>query len=259
MRALSCIVLVALVPGCWPDFPDSRFHVDASVNGDGKTDGPGQGDAARDKGPPHDGPRIEGPKPPDLRPDFSGTCTPGQFVACVGKWLEKCNATGDGLVTVSCVPFDCNPIHGYCNECNIGQSPKCVKDALETCSAEGLLKTTPCGPLGCKTGKCCTDTDGDTYLSCADDCNDNDKQVNPGQTAFFPVASKNSFDYNCDKVEEPEFPGAANCVKGAGGVCTGAGWTTAVPACGQSGSFADCVNQGGSCVQQVTTKTQRCR
>jgi hypothetical protein len=259
MRALGCIVVVALAPGCWPDFPDSRFHLDASVYGDGAVDvgvvdGSG-GDAARDKGP-----SIEGPGPADLRPDFSGTCTPGQFIACAGaKSLEKCNATGDGLVTVSCIPFECNPVHGYCNECNIGQPPKCVKDALETCSAEGLLKTTPCGPLGCKAGECCTDTDGDTYLSCADDCNDNDKLVNPAQTGFFPTASDNSFDYNCDTVEEQEFPSVASCAKGGGG-CTGAGWTATVPACGQSGSFADCVDQGGSCVQQApTTKVQRCR
>ena len=97
------------------------------------------------------------------------------------------------------------------------------------------------------------------YVSNKDDCDDGDSRAHPGQTSYFdtPSAGTQSFDYNCDGKREQQFTALAACVK-SGGDCTGDGWETAVPDCGQDGSFVAC--KPGSCTAEpATTKKQACR
>jgi hypothetical protein len=112
-----------------------------------------------------------------------------------------------------------------------------------------LLKVTGCvPPVG--------------YVLNGQDCDDGDAEAHPGQTTFFEQPSKGakSFDFNCDKIEEKEHGSLVSCSP-AGAGCTGDGWSGAVPACGQTGSYAKCFKQSGmsACSQTVSTPVQRCR
>ena len=49
------------------------------------------------------------------------SCTPNTFIKCVTKTkLQRCNNNGDGTLTISCAPFDCNATAGRCNTCILG-------------------------------------------------------------------------------------------------------------------------------------------
>jgi hypothetical protein len=96
------------------------------------------------------------------------------------------------------------------------------------------------------------------------DCNDAEGNAHPGQTQFFtqaitPASSGQKFDYNCDAQEEKQYPAIMNCAQTKG--CTGEGWETAVPECGQPGSWVQCVvdSQSGCVAQSLGTRTQSCR
>ena len=101
------------------------------------------------------------------------------------------------------------------------------------------------------------------------DCYDSNVQVNPGQTEFFSVSrGDGSFDYNCDAVEAPRFPSAAECNPAALPLCRcetrGEGWRAAPPACGATGVWisncgASCVACGGNDATETEARTQGCR
>ena len=186
-------------------------------------------------------------------------CTPGSFVACANKTLERCNTTGDGVVKIGCGSASCSTSLQRCDECNPTAAPTCYKGDIQTCSADGLFVVSITCPDGCLAGICCTDGDNDN-ASC-DDCDDSDANAFPGQTAYFAVArTSGGYDYNCDTKEDPEFPTIVACIIESGVTCIGEGWVGTVPACGQTGQFATCLKVTGSCTSQPpTTKTQTCR
>ena len=113
-------------------------------------------------------------------------------------------------------------------------------------------------------GRVWEDADGDDYGAVASggtDCNDNDADVHPGVTAWFDAPSNGSYDYNCDKQEEPRWPDKVNCQIVAG-KSVGDGWSgaAAVPACGVNGMLTTCVKKGSKCQEDTTTQTkQECR
>jgi len=97
------------------------------------------------------------------------------------------------------------------------------------------------------------------YVDNKTDCDDGDSRVHPGQQSYFDTRSAGvqSFDYNCDGKEDPQFTATVACLKD-GGSCTGEGWETTVPGCGQEASFVPC--KAGSCTPEpATTKKQTCR
>ncbi len=93
------------------------------------------------------------------------------------------------------------------------------------------------GPVTC-------DQDGDGHLAegaaCGgDDCCDTDKNVHPGQTAFFTKPGAcGGFDYDCSGKIVEQY-GAASCSWDAFS-CSGDGFAAPVPSCGQSGNFTSC-------------------
>lgn len=260
--------VLAVLAGCWADFPDSRFNQDATGQPDLQVhdgflpaDAPLPTDGGDSAPPPPDGPGNEGAPidqmPPDQTPDGL-TCQPNTFVQCASQTVMlKCNATGTGTVQVNCAPGDCVASLGRCDQCDPTDPPKCVSNVLETCTADGIKQTTTCS-LGCQAGKCCTDGDQDSFSTCNGDCNDNDPLVNPNQNQFQTTASNGSFDYNCDGTVEKQYPDLADC-QVSGGTCTGDGWDGQVPNCGDQGSFASCYKKAAGCDTNLTTVTQGCR
>lgn len=264
-RWSSC-VLPVLLAACWVDFPDSRMarppdlRIDQTVSvpdlpvvppGDARREA--AGDRGADIG-------SVDRRLVDLPRADQTSCAPGAFLACNGKDMEKCNATGNGKVTVSCgPPGKCDSTAKRCDECDPKTyAPTCpTSTTLKTCSADGLFVTTTCAG-GCQAGKCCVDADVDQYSTCTGDCNDGNKDVHPNQAAFFtaPIPGSSSYDYNCSNTEEKQWPNPVNC-QVSGSTCVGDGWTGGVPACGQNGTWAACSKQG-SCVTTPSTKQQAC-
>jgi len=274
MTRLTSIVLVAFLAGCWADFPDSRFNRDGSpwpdiIYPDGQPPNP---DGPVADGPLADGPLVDQPSTdfqpvdgpptegavPDL-PLTDGGCTPGTFLQCNKKILEKCNTTGTGIDSVNCAPGNCDPSLKRCDQCDPATAATCSGAALVSCTADGIEQSTTCN-LGCQSGKCCVDGDSDGISDCGGDCNDNDSDVFPNQTAFFTSPSNGSFDYNCDNTVTQEHPDLVSC-QVSGGSCTGSGWEgTTVPACGAVGSFATCKKQGSTCIKDpIQSLTQGCQ
>jgi hypothetical protein len=94
------------------------------------------------------------------------------------------------------------------------------------------------------------------------DCDDADPAARPGQIAFFNVPTKGtqSFDFNCDKLEQMQDALLVNCVA-VGMGCQGDGWVGSIPACGQAGTFGKCNKQGGGgpgCGLATSSKLQSC-
>lgn len=276
MRRIALASSVLFLASCWADFPESRLNQDRAIPRPEQAD-LSRPDLALDR------PRIDGPVVDRARSDLARdlardqgvvdqpktldvkiTCTPGAFVACANsnKDLQKCNATGDGVVVIVCGAANkCDTTLKRCTECNPASAPVCQGTDLATCSPDGLYAVTPC-PAGCKAGKCCVDADKDTVSDCSSppDCNDGNASVFPGQSQFFdvPISGGASFDYNCNSNEEKEFPDLVQC-QFSGSACSGEGWQATVPACGQSGTWVLCVKNGGVCdMSPQPAKKQRC-
>ncbi len=82
------------------------------------------------------------------------------------------------------------------------------------------------------------------------DCNDGEHLVNPGQRGSFATPCSGcspSYDYNCDGMETPEYPSASTgCAlvgSGSSMQCTGSGWTSGIPSCGDSGTLRVCIQR----------------
>jgi hypothetical protein len=89
------------------------------------------------------------------------------------------------------------------------------------------------------------DCDGDGYLAAGaacggDDCDDHNADVHPGQTAYFDVPTESgSFDYNCSGSVEHQYGSTLTCLPV---LCPGGeGYFGALPACGASAAWGDCV------------------
>lgn len=98
------------------------------------------------------------------------------------------------------------------------------------------------GVGGTETKVACT-SPGKEWVTKGGDCNDDDADVFPGQTAYFdspydPKSGAPSYDYDCSKKEEQEPPtkkAAATCTLSAGG-CQGSGY---LPSSRATGSGVD--------------------
>ncbi len=229
---------------------------------------------------------------PDSQPKKSATpfsCTPFTFVACQSdKVMLRCGAKGRGVEKVPCT-YGCNATARRCNQCTPSSPDTCEKDVKISCDAAGKQTKETC-TYGCASGQCkdCPkslfykDGDGDGYGDATEskkacekpqgyskldsDCDDDLKDVHPNQTSYFkdPISGTKSFDYNCDKKAEAQYPTAtvAKCAL-KGGKCVGGGWLLLVPGCGAPGFYMDCVKKGSKpndgCKEVVKGNVQRCR
>lgn len=268
------------VSACWVDFPDGRFDgsdasvvhqdarrsdaairqdsapadarrvndtlvVDATDARGNDADGASVGhldqgvDQTVDQGVDH-GLDQGAEQPPDQGTDGQMSCGPKRFVSCLGLGGERMLiCTPMGSREVDCRPGHCQPDLERCDQCDPADADHCEGDMLVSCTIDGIEQTTNCS-LGCAVGACCTDGDGDGVTTCDGDCNDNDRNVHPGQSAYFDEASLGSFDYDCDTIEELETNvRLADC----GDACVGTGWIDNVPDCGLPGTLATCLFQ----------------
>jgi hypothetical protein len=107
----------------------------------------------------------------------------------------------------------------------------------------------------------CRDADDDGVTTCEKDCDDGARDAHPGQTDFFTSPHGTSFDYDCDRKEEPQHPDLVSCALD-GEQCNGEGWQEGgvVPACGESGVFFVCQMAGKTCSpRRDGDRVQPCR
>jgi hypothetical protein len=101
------------------------------------------------------------------------------------------------------------------------------------------------------------------WVTNALDCYDGNKDVYPGQTAFFTQPSKAAlpYDYNCDGKEEQRSTMLLSCAGLPEASCKlgPEGWKGKVPACGMKGSWIRCSWLAIVCLQSSSSKTQSCR
>lgn len=196
-------------------------------------------------------------------------CYPSDDTNC-GGCGNDCLASGevcDGRICVECrTDSDCGGPSRYCvgdkcKACKPGSSNTCGD--CEECSPQGSCVSN--GP----SQTCYRDSDGDGYgdrssprSSCGEcpsgtveddrDCFDDDRDVHPGQTAYFERgygSGAANFDYNCNGVEEPKTtdrPGwrSSGCACDVSGVCSSGNIETAP--CGATG--IDCIgSKMGAC------------
>jgi hypothetical protein len=213
-----------------------------------------------DPGPPG----LQGPPGP---PGPAGACQDGDFLNCYTG-----PASTRDLGTCKAGNRQCQGLSfGAC----LGQS----LPAAESCDGrdedcDGQVDD------GIDLGGCALrypDADGDGYGSSASpaacicpqapafsannlDCSDSDLNVRPGQTSFFatPRLLIGGFDYNCNGIEEQRLPDLFGGCSFVQGECAPEnGWSSFVPACGQTGTYRACTGTcGGS---TVTTQVQSCR
>jgi hypothetical protein len=249
--------------------------------GDGrKTEGGTGKDLAGEHGQPAEGGGVADA----LKTDYL-LCTPNTFLICkTSSQILRCNADGTGTTLVDCSPSQCDSTLLRCSQCDPLTPPSCQGNTLLICSPEGMTILTQC-PEGCQSGAClnCSmktffrDGDSDGYgdplvplESCYQpggyvlnnlDCDDLDPAAHPGQPAFFndPTKGTATYDFNCNKVEEQEFPAIVNCVQNSM-TCNGDGWLASIPACGKPGDWAKCSKQGRGTGCGITTsvKVQGC-
>ena len=127
-------------------------------------------------------------------------------------------------------------------------------------SAGGSSSTSAGGSTGTTgTGGCC-DCDGDGHSSMAcpggDDCDDNNKDVFPGQVMYFPVPTHpgGGFDYDCNGKAEFKSPAVVDCSL-LGALCdamTHGYLGKTHPACGETGRVGTCsMPNAVTCQEQV--------
>ncbi|AKT37385.1 hypothetical protein [Chondromyces crocatus] len=134
-----------------------------------------------------------------------------------------------------------------------GVAPECDRDG------DGVLSLA-CGGLDC-------DDDGDGHLVpycpgfVGDDCDDADERVYGGATVWHVIPRlSGGFDYNCDGLENREFP-TVDCSSACSGTSNNVFLTPLN--CGQSGPFGRCIYDAANmtCTPQVTDNNRllRCR
>lgn len=168
-RNLSLLLLLIGAAGCWADFPEARLHVSSPDLAPRPDLAAGESLPRTEAGPGQEGlpglerpPGLEGTPPPkpDLgTPDRPRTdvlfCSPNSTISCTAdkSGIVKCNAAGTATLVVGCAPYQCQAPQLVCDGCTPGAPPACDKNALVTCSANGLPVITPC-PKACKDGAC---------------------------------------------------------------------------------------------------------
>jgi hypothetical protein len=96
------------------------------------------------------------------------------------------------------------------------------------------------------------------------DCFDGNSDAFPGQTAFFATdRGDGSYDYNCDSVEDLEFPNFGVCRSGTiPSFCTSTlGWidTQTIPQCGDPGNLQIACSLTSPCTSSSLRRQQTCR
>jgi hypothetical protein len=76
------------------------------------------------------------------------TCTPNEFVDCVGNVKRTCNGAGTGSVDEDCGAAGCNMTAKRCNVC-MPSSLSCSSNAVEHCTADGLNGPSDTCSLSC--------------------------------------------------------------------------------------------------------------
>jgi hypothetical protein len=202
-----------------------------------------------------------------------GTCGTESCVRC---WASKTFDGGGRIDLVLKPATNCSAPQAVttpCADCGAAEGAYCDGNRRVTC-VNGKTEIQVC-PESCVAGACgpCTktvfykDADGDTYGHPTDqlkactlpagyaaqggDCDDGDPAAHPKQTAFFtqPTKGTKSFDYNCDNVNERQYPAQESCVfDAASNSCKGDGWLVLVPGCGQAGMLVKCtLEMAGFC------------
>ncbi len=108
-------------------------------------------------------------------------------------------------------------------------------------------------------GGACCDCDGDGYNAegtCGGlDCDDTDKSVYPGETAYYDTPANNgSFDYDCSGTLErdPTLDVTVSCATLALPCASTDGYLGATPPeCGVAAAWGSCKQQGITCVDDV--------
>jgi hypothetical protein len=74
------------------------------------------------------------------------------------------------------------------------------------------------------------------------DCDDHDPDAHLGQLGFFQEArTSGGFDYDCSGEEESQFSSALDCSRLGLANCSGEGFSSSIPACGNLGTWIRCV------------------
>jgi hypothetical protein len=100
------------------------------------------------------------------------------------------------------------------------------------------------------------------YVSNSQDCYDNNPNVFPGQTRFFPNhRGDNSFDYDCSSTIQAQFTVIGGCVNSCRAKRDG--WVSGVPSCGTSAAYVSGCDNGNwtnrNCTVHSVQKVQHCR
>jgi hypothetical protein len=163
---------------------------------------------------------------------------------------DYCNGATNQCVTKKSISLSCST-DAECasGHCASGVCCNSVCAAPATCNMSGSVGMCQCPGLTCAAGVACQlyyrDADADGYgdssgtqtkAACAGtppagyvaddtDCDDNDPNVHPGQTAYFATASLgvHTFDYDCNGTlakESPEYPGGGCQFCGPVGMCS---------------------------------------
>lgn len=191
----------------------------------------------------------------------------------------------DGHTSLACGGDDCDDTNANINPgrdegCGDGIDSNCNGDADEgamstyyaDCDEDNFaLERAPTmmscavpssGPAACPDGGWTT-----RRPTTSADCVDSDSSISPNQRGFsassYTIGRTNSFDYNCDGVEEPEFarsalPTAAPCGVG----CSAAPVVAASAECGASATRYSCVLADRICRRVTVTSPRyflRCR
>jgi hypothetical protein len=169
-------------------------------------------------------------------------------VAVLGAALAFAVAIGLGAA-VSCelVLGDLPPVRASADGGGAGGTST-TASTTGTGTGTGTTGTTATSTGG--TGGACCDCDDDGYrseaLCAANDCDDHDARVHPGQTMYFATPSDNpnvGFDYDCSGTPDPEYPNPLDCNALMGADCdAGVGFLNAVPPCGATGSWGSCIS-----------------
>ena len=143
------------------------------------------------------------------------------------------------------------------HRCFVGMGLNC--DDADPCTDDR------CDPVsGCESEVIDQDADGfSPAQSCGvespyngGDCNDNNSDVRPNQTEFFPepiepgCAEGSCYDYDCNGVETKSRPNLISC--------GGNGWTPTVPECGVEGLYGGCGSEPNCFLCTTSLSTQVC-
>ena len=193
--------------------------------------------------------------------------------ACAAT-CRSCNLPGSLGV---CSPVPTGPDNNATRICVLSEA--CSSGVCKTangfsCTAAGDCASAVCstffkdedgdGQGGTAGARFCGTSPPAGYFSTGVDCCDTDNRVKKASMATTWRAAANNcgdFDYDCSSAVERELPAASSCISVA--QCS-PGWSGAVPACGASASFLNCMVMDPGpgppiCFRQpATTRQQRC-